>query len=144
MYKGAFHAAMWVLMSLPTNISISLWVVDTDSKSLLVHGFVIWQGNSQVFQRSPRWISILVGSMYVFTQFFDHPQHMNTRTIMWISNFAWQLHLAWLVKSFIKAVKLMFLLQRNTKIGLPWRSIFWENISSWKLVIHKVSFPCKL
>ena len=68
--KGAFHTAVLVLMSVPTKLSRSSWVLDSNTKSFLFHvstRVVLSSGKatvpSKVSHRNPRWIGIQVGSI---------------------------------------------------------------------------------
>merc|ERR1712112_325790 len=141
-----------VLISVPTKHSRSSWVVFLLARSLLAQLYtrvVLSSGKAivfpTVFQRNPRWVGKLLGSKIVFTQFIDHPQHMNTKAISWISKIALHLHRAWFMKSSMNAVKLMPLPWRNLTIGATmWVNIRGEHFSPKGETCHSYSFPLHL
>ena len=80
-----------MFIRVPTKQSRFSQVVFFIAKSLMVQAstpLVLPSSKSIVFlkvsQMKLRLIGVPVGSKFVFTQFIDQPQHMNTKAITWI------------------------------------------------------------
>ena len=80
-----------MFIRVPTKQSRFSRVVFFIAKSFLVQAFTLLVFSSRkaivllkVSQMKLRLIGVPVGSKFVFTQFIDQPQHMNTKAITWI------------------------------------------------------------